>query len=146
MNDLNSVNIVGRLTRDAELKYTNNGSAVASMSIATNRIVKRGEQWENEAYFFDITLFGKSAENLKNYLTKGKQIAVSGILKQDRWEKDGQKFSKVQILADSIQLLGGKSDGNNNSIPSRIAKTESVPQSVQNVSEAFEGFTEDIPF
>jgi len=57
--------------------------------------------------FFDVTIWGKTAENLKPYLVKGKQIAVDGYLKQDRWQKDGQNFSKVNIVANSVQLLGG---------------------------------------
>ena len=111
-SDLNNVVIIGRLTRDAELSYLQSGSAVANISIAVNRSVKQGEQWTSEANFFDVSLFGKQAETLKQYLLKGKQIAVQGALKQDRWEKDGQKFSKVRIVANNIELLGGRSDGN----------------------------------
>ncbi|MBO4319021.1 MAG: single-stranded DNA-binding protein [Treponema sp.] len=110
-SDLNSVILIGRLTRDAELSYLSSGSPVAKMSIAVNRNRKEGEQWISEANFFDISLFGKQAESLKQYLLKGKQIAVQGSLKQDRWEKDGQKFSKVNIIANSVELLGGRSDG-----------------------------------
>lgn len=109
-SDLNSVILVGRLTRDAELKYLPSGMAVAELSVAINRNKKEGDQWVSEANFFDVSLFGKSAENLKQYLLKGKQIAVQGSLKQDRWEKDGQKFSKVRIMANDIQLLGGRSE------------------------------------
>lgn len=112
MNDLNSVTLIGRLTRDMELKYLQTGVAVGTMSIAVNRSVKKNEQWVDEASFFDVTLFGKSAENLRQYLLKGKQVAVQGSLKQDRWEKDGQKFSRVGIIADAVQLLGGQSQGN----------------------------------
>lgn len=110
-SDLNSVVLIGRLTRDAELSYLSNGNPVCKLGIAVNRSRKDGDQWISEANFFDVTLFGKSGESLKQYLTKGKQIAVQGALKQDRWEKDGQKFSKVQIVANNVQLLGGKSEG-----------------------------------
>ena len=105
--DLNSVVLVGRLTRDAELTYLQSGSAVAKFSIAVNRAVKNGEQWVDEASYFDISLYGKQAESLKQFLLKGKQIGVQGSLKQDRWEKDGQKFSKVSVIANSVELLGG---------------------------------------
>lgn len=111
-SDINSVTLVGRLTRDAELSYLQSGTAVAAMSVAVNRSRKDGEQWVSEVNYFDISYFGKPAETLKQYLTKGKQIAVQGSLKQDRWEKDGQKFSKIRIMANSIELLGGRSDGN----------------------------------
>ncbi|WP_428768277.1 single-stranded DNA-binding protein [Treponema sp. HNW] len=109
MTDLNHVTLIGRLTRDAELKYTPNGFAISNFSIAVNRRRKNGEQWVEEANFFDITLYGKSAESLKQYLIKGKQIAVDGELRQDRWEQDGQQRSKVVIAANNVQLLGGGS-------------------------------------
>ncbi len=112
--DLNSVMIIGRLTRDAELSYLQSGTAVSKFSIAVNRSRKDGDQWISEANFFDVSLFGKSGENLKQYLTKGTQIAVQGSLRQDRWEKDGQKFSKVYIMANDVQLLGGRSEGGSN--------------------------------
>lgn len=115
MTDLNHVVLIGRLTRDIgaderAFAYTPNGTARANISIAVNRGVKRGDQWEDEANFFDVTIWGKTAETLRPYLTKGQQIAVEGNLKQDRWEKDGVKHSRVTIQANSVQLLGGKRD------------------------------------
>jgi single-strand DNA-binding protein len=107
MADVNRVVIIGRLTRDAELKYTQAGFAISNFSIAVNRRRKNGEQWVEEANYFDINLFGKQAESLKPYLVKGKQIAVEGELKQDRWEQEGQPRSKVVISANNVQLLGG---------------------------------------
>ena len=116
--DLNHVVLVGRLTGDVgsderSFGYVANGQARANVSMAVNRSRKDGASgnWIEEANFFDVTIWGKQAENLKPYLTKGKQIAVDGYLKQDRWEKDGQKFSRVSIVANSVQLLGGRSDG-----------------------------------
>lgn len=114
-SDLNSVILVGRLTRDAELSYLQSGTAVAAISIAVNRSRKEGDQWINEVNYFDVSYFGKAAEAVKSYLTKGKQIAVQGSLKQDRWEKDGQKFSKIRIIATSIELLGGRADNGGSS-------------------------------
>ena len=107
MADVNHVIIIGRLTRDAELKYTSGGMAIANLSLAVNRRTKKGEQWVEEASFFDVSLFGKSAEGLAQYLTKGKQVAVEGELRQDRWQQDGQPRSKVTIAANNVQLLGG---------------------------------------
>lgn len=109
MTDLNHVTLIGRLTRDAELKYTSNGFAISNFSIAVNRRRKNGEQWMEEANFFDISLYGKAAESLKQYLIKGKQIAIDGELRQDRWEQDGQPRSRVVIAANNVQLLGGGS-------------------------------------
>ena len=107
MADVNHVIIIGRLTKDILLKYTSGGMAIGSFSIAVNRRTKKGEQWVEEASFFDVSLFGKSAEGLAQYLTKGKQVAVEGELRQDRWEQDGQPRSKVYISANNVQLLGG---------------------------------------
>jgi len=111
MSDMNTVTLVGRLTREAELKYSNSGFPIAQLSLAQNQRRKRGEQWEDEAHFFDCKLLGKRAESLQKYLQKGKQIAVTGQLQQERWEKDGQKRSKVVVLISDIQLLGGKDSG-----------------------------------
>jgi single-strand DNA-binding protein len=115
MTDLNHVVLIGRLTQDLgsderSFGYVGNGQARANVSIAVNRSKKNGDQWIEEVNYFNITIWGKTAENLKPYLTKGKQICVEGHLKQDRWEKDGQKQSRVTIVADQVQLLGGRGD------------------------------------
>ncbi|MBO4509631.1 MAG: single-stranded DNA-binding protein [Spirochaetaceae bacterium] len=114
MTDLNHVVLIGRLTHDVELKYLPNGSPVANLSIAVNRNKKEGDQWVEQTSFFNVQLWGNSAENLKQYLVKGKMIAVDGELRQDRWEKDGQTQSKVYIYSRNIQLLGGKDGGSGN--------------------------------
>jgi single-strand DNA-binding protein len=107
MTDLNHVILIGRLTRDAELRYTASGQAVCKFSIAVNRRRKNGDQWEDEANFFDIVLWGRQGESLNQYLVKGKMIGVEGELRQDRWQQDGQNRSKVEIVANNLQLLGG---------------------------------------
>lgn len=111
MTDLNAVTLVGRIVRDVEAKTLPSGASVAEFSIASNYSVKRGEQWEEAASFFDCVMFGKRAEALAKYLVKGKQIGISGELRQERWEKDGQKHSRVKVHVSDIQLLGGRSDG-----------------------------------
>ena len=120
MTDLNHVVLIGRLTQDLgsderSFGYVGNGQARANVSIAVNRSKKNGDQWIEEVNYFNITIWGKTAENLKPYLTKGKQICVEGHLKQDRWEKDGQKQSRVTIVADQVQLLGGRGDNSQSS-------------------------------
>lgn len=107
MADINHVVLVGRLTRDAELKYTANGQPVCKFSIAVNRRRKQGDQWIDEANFFDIVVWGRQGESLNQYLVKGKLIGVDGELRQDRWEQDGQNRSKVEVVANNLQLLGG---------------------------------------
>jgi len=105
--DINHVVIVGRLTRDAELKFTNNGTPVCKFSIANNQRRKKEDQWVDEAHFFEVALWGKQAESINQYLKKGKQIGVEGQLRQDRWEQNGQARSRVEINASNVQLLGG---------------------------------------
>lgn len=112
--DINHVIEIGRLTRDAEVGYTPGGMAIAAFSIAVSRSVKKGDQWVDEANYFDVKVFGNQAKNLGPYLTKGKQVGIDGYLHQDRWEKDGQKFSRVMIHANNVQLLGGKDKGQSN--------------------------------
>ena len=114
--DINNTVVVGRLTRDAELKYTKSGMAVANLGIAVNRSKKDGEQWVEEANFFDIQLWGRRAEALNQYLLKGQQIAVTGELRQERWEQDGQKRSRVIIVAQNIQLIGSKNNNDNGNV------------------------------
>ena len=108
MADINRVILVGRLTRDAELKYTSGGSPVAKFGVAVNRRRKVGDQWEEEANFFDVVVWGRVAEALNQYLVKGKQVGIEGELRQDRWEQDGQKRSRVEIVASNIMLLGSR--------------------------------------
>jgi single-strand DNA-binding protein len=112
--DLNVVALVGRLTKDAELRYTQGGMGILRFSIAVNRRKRSGDNnWEDEANFFDCSMFGKSAENMSQYLTKGKQVSVLGELRQSRWETDGQNRSKVEIAVNSLQLLGSAGGSGN---------------------------------
>lgn len=108
MDDLNTWSGVGRLTRDAELTYTSNGFAIMNFSIASNRSQKNGEQWEKKVSFFDIKILGKRAESLKQYLVKGKQVAIKGSLQQETWQSDGVHRSKIIIMCDALQLIGGE--------------------------------------
>lgn len=141
MTDINHLTIIGRTTREIgerDFTYTPNGTARLNLSIAVNRSEKRGGEWADKASFFDVTVWGKTAENIKPYLFKGKQIAVDGYLDQQRWEKDGQKFSRVCIIASQVQLLGGK-DANG---------AQGAPQQAGAYSDAGNGddFPEDIPW
>ena len=116
---MNNVSIIGRLTKEGELKYTNSGSALIELSLAVNERRKKGDEWVDEASFFDVTYFAKSAEKLIQYLVKGKQVGISGRLQQQRWEKDGQKRSKVVIIAHDLDLLGGNDGNGNGGAPAR---------------------------
>lgn len=143
MSDLNHVIEIGRLTRDIserDFAYTTGGTARLNISIAVNRSVKKNGAWTDSVSYFDVTVWGKTAENIKPYLHKGKQIAVDGYLDQQRWEKDGQKYSKVVIIANNVQLLGGNENGQ-----------QSAPQAQQPAGDyqpagSGDDFSEDIPF
>lgn len=143
MTDLNHVIEIGRLTRDIsgrDFGYTTGGTARLNLSIAVNRSEKRNGAWTDKASYFDVTVWGKTAENIKSYLHKGKQIAVDGYLDQQRWEKDGQKYSKVCIIANKVQLLGGNE-----------AQGATQPTAPQEPAGGYSGadggeFPEDIPF
>jgi len=139
--------MIGRLTRDAELKYTVNGQAVCKFAIAVNRQKKEGDNWVGDANFFDIILWGKSGETINQYLLKGKQIAVSGELRQERWEKDGQSRSRVEIVANTIQLLGG-GQGSTQTAADHHNHQDSSPRPTASASAraSDDGFTDDIPF
>ena len=108
---LNSVNIMGNLTRDPELKYTASGKAVCNISIANNRIFSKNGEKATEVSYFDVEVWGVIAENCAKYLSKGSGIIVEGRLRQDRWEKDGKTQSRVRITANNIHFLAKKRDG-----------------------------------
>ena len=105
--DLNVVAVVGRLTKDMEVTYSNSGFAFGKISLANNYRKKVGDEWIEEVSFLDLKLFGKIVESLAQYLVKSKMIAISGKLRQQRWTQDGQKRSRVMIEVDELQLLGG---------------------------------------
>ena len=154
MSDLNSVTLIGRLTRDAELKYTANGKAVSKFSLAVNKRRRVGDEWKEEANFFEIILWGQLGESLDQYLVKGKQVAVIGELTQERWEQDGQNRSKVVVTAATVQLLGGaaNNDGGGSSRQTEQPRYgDGQPRNGHSSSAtarpaADDGFDDDIPF
>ncbi len=107
---LNSVNIMGNLTRDPELKYTPSGKGVCSLSIANNRVYTKNNEKVTEVSYFDIDVWGPTADNCVKYLKKGSGIIVEGRLKQDRWEKDGKTQSRVRITANSVHFMPRRSE------------------------------------
>ena len=111
MASFNRVILVGNLTRDPELRYIPSGMAVSDIGLAVNDRVKRNDQWVEEATFVDITLWGRTAEIANEYLSKGSPVLIEGRLKLDRWEKDGQKHSKLKVVGERLQLLGTREGG-----------------------------------
>lgn len=137
MRDINQVVVTGRLTRDAELKYTRGGTAVAEYAVAVNRSVKKGDQWEDEASFFDCTMFGRFAEVMSEHLTKGAAVTLAGELRQDRWQnQEGQNRSKVGIIVNQL-TLGAKPNSEQ-----RPAQRPSRPEPAATDDD----FPDDIPF
>jgi len=108
----NRVILVGNLTRDVELRYTQSGMAIGKVGIATNRKFKNsaGEQ-QDETMFIDLTLFGRTAEIANQYLGKGRQVLVEGRLVLEQWiAQDGTKRSRHSVTVENLKMLGGKSD------------------------------------
>jgi single-strand DNA-binding protein len=112
MPNLNSVHLMGNLTRDPEVRHTPKGTAVCDISLAINRLLPDdgcGERRE-EVTYVDVTLWGKTAENAGQYLAKGRSVFVDGRLALETWEdkQSGQKRSKLKVVAESLQFLGSR--------------------------------------
>src|SRR3972149_5733016 len=111
MASFNRVILVGNLTRDPELRYIPSGTAVSDIGLAVNDRVKKGDQWVDEATFVDVTLWARDAEIANEYLSKGSPVLIEGRLKLDRWEKGGQKHSKLKVVATHLRLVGSRGEG-----------------------------------
>ena len=121
---MNKVQILGTITRDIELQYAPSGTAIAKVGIAVNkRYTSNGEKKEEVSYF-NCVAFGKTGENINTYFQKGSRILISGELKEDRWEKDGHKHSRVSILIDGFDFI----DKNTDSHKSAPQHKQSKPQ------------------
>lgn len=112
---MNKVFLIGRLTRDPELRYTGSNTAVASFSLAVNRNFTSANG-EREADFINIVVWRKQAENVKNYLTQGSQVAIDGRIQTRSYDgQDGQKRYVTEVIADNVEFLGSKNSSNNSS-------------------------------
>ncbi|RCS50611.1 single-stranded DNA-binding protein [Bremerella cremea] len=133
MASFNRVILVGNLTRDVDLRYVSGGgTAVTELGLAVNdrRKTQSGE-WVDETTFVDVTLWGRTAEIASEYLSKGSSVLIEGRLKLDTWETDGQKRSKLRVVGEKMQMLGGREGGggggSRGSGPARPAR-QSQPQ------------------
>ena len=115
MASFNKVILMGNLTRDPEVRYTTGGSAVCDITLAVNYqwTDKRSNERKEEVSFIDVTLWGRTAEIAGEYLAKGRPVLIEGRLQQDKWDdkETGQKRSKLKVVADAMQLLGGRTEG-----------------------------------
>ena len=125
---MNSVNIIGRVCNDVELRYTPSQMAVAKFNIA----VDDGYGEKKKTYFIPVTVFGKQAENCEKFVSKGKKIAVTGKIVTGSYEKDGRKVYTTDVVADRVEFL-------ERAEKSEVRETEPVPQ-------GFAAVMEDIPF
>lgn len=141
---MNSVILIGRLTRDPELVYTpSNQTAVTHFSIAVDRPTAQGK--ERQADFIRITTFGKQAENCDRYLHKGKQVAVNGRIQTDSYKnKEGQTIYTTDVIANNVEFLGSSQQGTPRQ-PDE-AYSDSAPNYQDEMPDAFEATEEDIPF
>ena len=113
--NINRVVLTGNLTRDPELRSTASGMSVCSLRIASNTRRKNQStgEWEDKPNFFDVTVWGAQGENCARFLSKGRPVALDGRLEWREWEtQDGNKRQSVEIVADAVQFLGGRDDGN----------------------------------
>ena len=145
MGSVNKVILVGNLGRDAELRYTPGGSPVATLNLATTEIWNdKAGQRQEKTEWHRIVLWGKTAESLNEYLTKGKQIYVEGRLQTRQWDdKDGNKRYTTEIRGDRIVLLGGGGGGGGSRQQSRATAAPSEDPMGEPVSELTD---DDIPF
>ena len=107
---VNKVMLSGNLTRDPELKSTPSGQDVCAFGIAVNNRKKEGEQWVDDPAFYDCEVWGKRAESLSRFLAKGRKVVVIGRLKQDRWERDGQKHVKDRVVCEEVEFMDSGRD------------------------------------
>ena len=108
-SSMNRVFLMGNVTRDPELRYISNGSAVTEIGLAINdRRKSASGEWVEETTFVDVTLWGRTAEIAGEYVTKGAPLLIEGRLKLDMWEKDGKKNSKLRVVGDRMHLIGSR--------------------------------------
>jgi single-strand DNA-binding protein len=144
--NINRVVLVGNLTKDPELRHTPSGTAVCSLRLAVNtrRKASATGEWTEKPNYFDITVWGNQGESCAQYLAKGRPVAVDGRLEWREWDaQDGTKRQAIEIIADSVQFLGSRGDGEGGGQPQFVpagaaAQTENADFAA--------GADDDIPF
>jgi len=151
MSDYNKVILLGRLTRDPEIRYTTDGTPVTTFALAVNKRSKSADgQWKEDTDFFDIVAFKTLAERIGEYCQKGRQVLVDGRLQQRKWETpDGQKRSKIEILANDVRFLArsgaGREEAVNAGTTNESGSSDALPGSSTPSGEPPFG-DDDIPF
>ncbi|MEI6075636.1 MAG: single-stranded DNA-binding protein [Verrucomicrobiota bacterium] len=155
MASFNKVILVGNLTRDPELRYTPKGTAIAKIGVAVNRVWtnEAGEKKE-EVTFVDVDVFGRTAENVGQYMRKGRPILIEGRLRLDQWDdkQTGQKKSKLAVVADTVQFLGSApgAEGSGSAAyaprPARAVPAPVAPPAAEPVEGDGPPESDDVPF
>ena len=155
MASFNKVILVGNLTRDPELRYTPKGTAIAKIGLAVNRVWtnEAGEKKE-EVTFVDVDVFGRTAENVGQYMRKGRPILIEGRLKLDQWDdkQTGQKKSKLGVVAETVQFLGSSQGGGEGGAPSAPAAPRAArpaaaaPAAAPDAGDSEPPHDDDVPF
>lgn len=148
MLNINKVFLLGNLTRDPELRYTPSGTAIVSFGLATNRKFKSQEgERKVETCFVDVSMFGRRAEVVSEYFSKGSPIYIEGRLKFDQWDgQDGQKRSKLAVIAENFEFAGGaQKDGANTAVDGGVVPAAGVPEGSPEPQTAGTG-SDDVPF
>lgn len=140
MSDINNVFLTGNLTRFPELRATPSGTQILSFGLAFNTSVRNRQtgEWDERDNFIDCTIFGKRAEALSHYLTKGQKVAIAGELRYSTWDKDGQRHSKLDLIVDDIVFMGQRQDA------AQPAQAPAAPQAP--MPPAVDPYDDDIPF
>lgn len=147
--NINQAIISGNLTRNAELRYTQGGTAALSFTIAVNERRKNAQgNWVDAPSFFDCVLFGKLAESLQSYMSKGQKLTASGKLRQSRWQDKatGQQRSRVEIVVDTVDLVGGTKQTQAQPQAQAYTQPQSTPVAAAPQQVELELYDEEIPF
>ena len=153
--NINRVVLTGNLTRDPELRSTPSGTSVCSLRVACNTRRKDASgEWVDKPNYFDVTIWGRQGENAAQYLEKGRPVAIDGRLEWREWQdKEGNKRQSVDIIADSVQFLGGRGEGGfeggGNGGGQRFTPQSDVPADTSDFQAAPAGggaADDDIPF
>jgi single-strand DNA-binding protein len=122
----NKIILIGNLTKDPELRYTPQGTPVASFRIAVNSRFKQTSDLREETLFIDVVTFGKQAETCSQYLGKGRPVLVEGRLQERRWESEGQHKSKFEVVAQTVRFLSRRTETGSQGVPD----TEGPPEEI----------------
>ena len=147
MASFNRVILVGNLTRDVDVRYTPQGTAVTDIGLAVNDRIKKQGEWVDETTFVDVTMWSRTAEIAGEYLSKGSPVLIEGRLRYETWEQDGNKRSKLKVVCERMQMLGsrGGGSGGGQSRSNSNSQQNNNQQDNNNVSEAQSSYSSGQP-